>query len=54
MKLETYQDKRKQWRWRLKADNGKIIAASSEGYNNQHDMENNIRQISLALKILSY
>lgn len=28
MKFETYLDKRHEWRWRLKASNGKIIADS--------------------------
>ena len=29
---------RKQWRWRLKAANGRIIATSGEGYHNRSDM----------------
>lgn len=29
--------RRKQWRWRLKANNGRIIATSGEGYNNKAD-----------------
>lgn len=28
-----------QWRWRLRADNGRIIAASAEGYFNRADAE---------------
>jgi len=32
MKYEIYQDKRGEWRWRLKAANGRILAVSSEGY----------------------
>jgi uncharacterized protein YegP (UPF0339 family) len=28
---------RKQWRWRLRAANGRIIATSGEGYNNRQD-----------------
>lgn len=30
--FETYQDKKGEHRWRLKAKNGQIVAASSEGY----------------------
>lgn len=30
--FEMYQDKRKGWRWRLRAHNGRIVADSSEGY----------------------
>lgn len=45
-KLEIYSRKpligRRQWRWRLKAANGKIIGASSESYNNYEDCEMNI------------
>ncbi|WP_080351531.1 YegP family protein [Haemophilus influenzae] len=37
MKFETYVDSRIEWRWRLKADNGKIIADSGEGYKNYTD-----------------
>ena len=32
-----YEDYKGEWRWRLKADNGKIIAISGEGYTNQGD-----------------
>ena len=32
-----YQDNQRQWRWRLVASNGQIIAASSEAYHNQAD-----------------
>ncbi|SQI93044.1 YegP family protein [Aggregatibacter aphrophilus] len=37
MKFETYLDARSEWRWRLRADNGKIIADSGEGYKNYSD-----------------
>ena len=30
--FEVYQDKAQQFRWRLKASNGQIVAAASEGY----------------------
>lgn len=30
--MEIYQDESQQWRWRLKASNGKIIADSAESY----------------------
>jgi len=39
MKYEVYQDKRGEWRWRLRAANGKILAVSSEGYVNKDDCE---------------
>jgi len=31
-KLEIYRDGRREWRWRLKASNGRILADSGEGY----------------------
>ncbi|MCB0746075.1 MAG: DUF1508 domain-containing protein [Ignavibacteriales bacterium] len=37
MKFHVYKDSRAEWRWRLKATNGKIIATSGEGYNNKQD-----------------
>lgn len=38
LKIEEYQDRGGQWRWRMKATNGQIIAVSSEGYHNKEDM----------------
>lgn len=32
MKFEVYQDRRGEFRWRLKHANGNILATSSEGY----------------------
>jgi uncharacterized protein YegP (UPF0339 family) len=32
MKVHVYQDESGDYRWRLKADNGEIVADSSEGY----------------------
>jgi uncharacterized protein len=31
-KFEVYRDKAREWRWRLRAANGRIIADSGEGY----------------------
>ena len=31
-KLELYRDAGRDWRWRLKASNGRILADSGEGY----------------------
>jgi uncharacterized protein YegP (UPF0339 family) len=36
-KFEVYSDSKGEWRWRFKADNGRIIADSAEGYNNKSD-----------------
>ena len=32
VKFEIYQDRKKEWRWRLKASNGQVIAGPQEGY----------------------
>lgn len=30
--MTFYRDSRKEWRWRLKSPNGRIVAESGEGY----------------------
>ena len=37
MKFIQYRDIGGQWRWRLVAANGKVIANSGEGYHNEAD-----------------
>jgi len=37
MNVDVYQDQAGEWRWRLKAANGRIVADSGEGYGNQAD-----------------
>ncbi len=42
--IEAYESRRglalrKQWRWRAVAANGRVVAVSSEGYNNRADMD---------------
>lgn len=32
MKIEVYKDKKKQWRWRMFASNGKNVANCGQGY----------------------
>ena len=38
---EVYKDKAGEWRWRVKAANGQIIASAHEGYKNRQDCVNN-------------
>lgn len=45
MKFELYKDKDGEWRWRIKAANGKIVGDSSEGYKNKQDAINMINAI---------
>ena len=37
MTYEYYLDTRREWRWRLRADNNKTIADSAESYQNKND-----------------
>ena len=54
MKYEIYQDKRGEWRWRLKAANGKILVVSSEGYGYKDDCWNclGITKDSIAVPVV--
>jgi uncharacterized protein YegP (UPF0339 family) len=45
LKFETYQDARKEHRWRLKATNGQVIAASGQGYKDKRDRDSAIERI---------
>lgn len=42
-KIEVYEDAVGEWRWKLLALNGEIIAAS-EGYSRAHDAERAVEQ----------
>jgi uncharacterized protein YegP (UPF0339 family) len=37
MHYEYYEDSKGEWRWRLKASNGRIIADSGEGYTTERE-----------------
>lgn len=41
--FEIHTDENGQYRWRLKAGNGEIIADSGEGYHNKADCENGLQ-----------
>lgn len=43
--FELYQDNADEWRWRLVASNGKIIADSGEGYQSKQGAERGIRSV---------
>jgi len=40
-----YQDQKGEWRWRLVASNGRIIADSGEGYKYESDCLDDIRAV---------
>lgn len=42
MRFELYRDAAGEWRWRLRVQNGNIIAESGEGYVHRQDCEHAI------------
>lgn len=42
MKLVKYLDAQHQWRWQIKAANGRILADSGEGYHHESDCDRDI------------
>jgi uncharacterized protein YegP (UPF0339 family) len=40
--IEIYQDQAGEWRWRVKADNGEVVAVG-EGYTRREDAERGLR-----------
>lgn len=44
--VEVYRDSRGDWRWRLRADNGRVIAVPGQGYSRRIDM---MESMALAL-----
>jgi uncharacterized protein YegP (UPF0339 family) len=47
MKFQLYKDAAGEWRWRLRAKNGQVIATSGEGYKNAYDCMDMIRTIQI-------
>lgn len=43
--IELFEDARGEWRWRLRHDNGEIIADSGEGYSTEADAREAIDRI---------
>ena len=50
--IKVYLDEKKEWRWRIRAGNGEIISASSEGFSSKQAAIKNFRL--LAQKIIDY
>lgn len=42
---EVYQDNAGEWRWRIRATNGEIIADSAEGYVDRADCEHGLELV---------
>jgi uncharacterized protein YegP (UPF0339 family) len=43
--FEVYQDRGSEWRWRLVASNGNIVADSAEGYASKQGAKRGIRSV---------
>lgn len=42
MRFELYKDHDAEWRWRLRTQNGNVVADSAEGYRRREDCERGI------------
>lgn len=47
--FELYQDTKGEWRWRLRAINGRIIADSAEGFNSRGGAIDSIQLVMMAV-----
>ena len=50
METDFYEDKRGKYRWRVVADNGKIVGSSSQGFANKILAEQNVKILKTAFK----
>ena len=48
MRFELYRDAGGEWRWRLRTQNGNVVADSAEGYRHREDCERGIEIIRSA------
>jgi len=48
-KLQVYRDGRREWRWRLRASNGRIMADSGEGYRRRASIYEAVRRVKSIL-----
>ena len=54
LKFELYADKAEEFRWRLKAGNGEVLATSGEGYKAKADAKKGISRIQKDADKLTY
>lgn len=58
LRFETFQDRGKEYRWRLRSSNGQVIATSGQGYKDRRDRDSAIERIrkdaATKLKFESY
>lgn len=51
-KFRLYQDMRGEWRWRLLAKNGKIVADSAEGYASEASVTRAVRRFMKQITVV--
>lgn len=51
--FEQYEDGRGEWRWRLVAANGRLIAESGEGYASRSNLRRALRKLATAAALAS-
>ena len=44
--MDIYQDTKRRWRWRVKAPNGEVVGASSEGFVTEFECEANYNRLT--------
>lgn len=49
-RFQVYQDRKGEWRWRLRARNGRIVADSGEGYSRRRDADRAAKAVVAALQ----
>ena len=48
-KIEVHRDGRREWRWRLRAPNGRILADSGEGYRRRRSVREAVHRVRTIL-----
>lgn len=46
LKMDFYQDKKGEYRWRALSSNGKIVGSSSEGFSSKANATNNVKSLT--------
>lgn len=49
MKTDFYTDANGEWRWRVVAENGEIVGASSEGFSDKRGARRNLSALARAI-----
>lgn len=49
-RFTTYRDKTRQWRWRITAQNGRIVADSGESYQSRNNALRAARRFAAAVR----